>query len=182
MRKYALSETGGHMQLDLHHPDASGDHSTRGFTTRPISVEPPIHAVLCREVESQRDAAFIALLSAFRPTGGLFRGDELADLLIARRSGDHASLARSIVSGEILCFDWNRTLWIPAFQLDRDSLAAGIATRRVLAELSRIFDGWSAAHWFVAPNAWLQERAPIELLDAQFDAVLHAARAQCFAA
>lgn len=131
-------------------------------------------------VPPMRDAAFIALLDAYRPTGGLLRGDDLADLLIARDSGDHATLARSIVAGEILSFDWNRTIWVPAFQLDPDSLTAGSATRRVLAELSGAFDGWSAAQWFVAPNAWLRECTPLELLETRLDAVLDAARADHF--
>jgi hypothetical protein len=148
--------------------------------SRPVAHVPPTRAVVDRGEE--RDAAFVALLNAYRSTGGLLRGDDLADLLIARGSGDHATLARSIVSGEILCFDWNHTLWVPAFQLDPDSLAAATASRRVLAELSSAFDGWSAAHWFVTPNAWLRECTPIELLGTQLDAVLDAARADSFIA
>lgn len=154
-------------------PDGSRNRS------RPGAGVPPMRAAVTPGAESQRDAAFIALLNAYRTTGGLMRGEDLAGLQIARGSGDLSSLARSIVSGEILCFDWNQTIWVPAFQLDRDSLTPGSSMRRVLAELSGAFDGWSAAHWFVAPNARLRECTPIELLGAQLEAVLDAARADC---
>ncbi|MDM0033453.1 hypothetical protein QTI33_15060 [Variovorax sp. J22P271] len=131
---------------------------------------------------AQRDAAFIALLNAYRATGGLLRGDDLIHLMASRCSGDHASLSSSIAAGEILCFDWNQTLWIPVFQLDRESLGATTATRRLLAELSGAFDGWAAAHWLVAANAWLGECTPLELLGTHLEAVLDAARADSFVA
>ena len=131
---------------------------------------------------AQRDVAFVALLSAYRATGGLLRVDDLVHLMGSRCSGDPASLSRSIAAGEILCFDWNQTLWVPVFQLDRESLGAGMATRRLLAELCGAFDGWAAAHWFVAANPWLGECTPLELLGTHLEAVLDAARADSFIA
>ncbi|MDM0066748.1 antitoxin Xre/MbcA/ParS toxin-binding domain-containing protein [Variovorax sp. J31P207] len=131
---------------------------------------------------AKRDAAFVALLNAYRATGGLVRGNDLAHLMASRASGDPASLSRSMAAGEILCFDWNETFWIPAFQLDRESLGTGQATRLLLAELSGAFDGWAAAQWLVAANAWLGERTPLELLGTHLEAVLDAARADSFIA
>lgn len=143
----------------------------------------PRTATIARNCDTQRDDAnFIALLNAYRPTGGLLRGDDLADLRAMRDQGDHAALARSIVAGEILCFEWNRTFWVPAFQLEGDSLIVGSGAHSVLAELSRAFDGWSAAQWFAAPNAWLRDRAPVDLMASDLPAVIDAARADCFIA
>ncbi|MDM0001070.1 DUF2384 domain-containing protein [Variovorax sp. J22P240] len=152
-----------------------------GAPTGPVG-----HPLRCsfvdRVQESQRDVAFIALLDAYRATGGLLRWHDLAQLQSGRGTGDHASLSRSIASGEILCFEWNQSVWVPAFQLDRRGLGARTETRRVLAELSGVFDGWSATQWFVAPNAWLGDRIPLERMDTHLDAVLDAARADRFAA
>jgi hypothetical protein len=141
-----------------------------------------MRASMPERTESERDTEFLSMLDAYRPTGGLVRGDDLADLQISRHSGDHASLARAIVAGEILCFDWNRTIWVPAFQLDRGDFTARREIGNVLAELSGTFDGMSAALWFVAPNAWLRGRAPVELFGVDIDEVLDAARAERFIA
>jgi hypothetical protein len=151
-------------------------------SSRHFAIEPPTSVHVTRREDAWRDAAFIALLNAYRSTGGLLRGEDLAGLLVARGSGDHASLMRSIVSAEILGFDWHQTVWVPAFQLDRESFRARAEARRVLAELPGSFDGWLAAHWYVAPNARLRECRPVDLLAVDLDAVLDAARAECFIA
>lgn len=143
----------------------------------------PRTATTAQHCDTERDdASFIALLNAYRPTGGLLRGDDLADLQAMRDQGDRVALARSIVAGEILCFEWNRTFWVPAFQLDRDSLLVASGARSVLAELSRAFDSWLAAQWFVAPNAWLRGGAPVDLMVSDLPAVIDAARADRFIA
>jgi hypothetical protein len=166
--------------LNLARTDSPGEHPF-GLRTTVIEQSPTLSGVARREA-AQHDAAFMALLNAYRPTGGLLRRDDLAGLMVSRCSGDHTSLSRSIAAGEILCFDWNRTVWVPVFQLDRATLRVGVATRRLLAELSGAFDGWSAAHWFVASNAWLGECTPLELLGTHLDAVVDAASADCFIA
>jgi hypothetical protein len=71
---------------------------------------------------------------------------------------------------------WQDDFWVPMFQVDRDSLAVRPGSRRVLAELGGVFDGWSLAQWFVQPNAWLRGHWPLERLAAHPAAVLLAAR------
>jgi hypothetical protein len=50
-------------------------------------------------------------------------------------------------------------------QLEVEGLTVGDGKRKVLAELTRALDGWWLRQWFAVPNAWLQERAPVELDD-----------------
>src|SRR5688572_18886324 len=118
--------------LNLAWTDSPDEHP---FCLRTTVIEqsPTLSGVSRREA-AQHDAAFMALLNDYRPTGGLLRSDDLASLMVSRYSSDHTSLARSIAVGEILCFDWNRTVWVNVFQLDRETLRVGIATRRLLAE------------------------------------------------
>ena len=123
-----------------------------------------------------RDQAFIELLAAFRPHGGLMRGIDLADILVRRGQGDHAGLARMIVAGLVISFEWNHCYWVPAFQLDGYSLVVRSGAGRAIAHLAGVFDGWDAATWFATPNPWLSERAPVDVLEEDENAVANAAR------
>jgi hypothetical protein len=123
-----------------------------------------------------RDYAFIELLNAFRPHGGLMRGDDLAELLVRRRRGDHAGLARMIVAGRMISFAWNHDYWVPVFQLDGYSLDVRRGPEAAMAQLCGVFDGWDAAVWFATPNPWLHDQTPLDLVDADADAVVNAAR------
>lgn len=127
-----------------------------------------------------RDHAFVALLTALRPFGGLMRVDDLADVLVRRGQGDHASLARAIVSGELISFEWNRDYWVPVFQLDGYSLVLKSGARKAVAQLAGVFDGWDVSIWFATPNPWLAERAPVQVIEEDEDAVADAARAARF--
>jgi hypothetical protein len=128
------------------------------------------------------DRDFVAMQLAYRPTGGLLRGDDLALVLRDRQRGDYVSLARLIVSGEIFSFEWHDTFWIPMFQFELKSLDLKPGPRQVLGELSADFDGWSLAVWFAHPNSWLNERRPVDLVDTDLASVLRAARADRYIA
>lgn len=119
---------------------------------------------------------------AYRRSGGLARGEELARLLEDQRRGDFVSLAKLIAAGEVLAFEWRDAHWIPMFQFDLGDLSIKPAPRRVLAELSKAFDGWSLAAWFVEPSSWLNRQRPVDLLESDPSAVLEAARADRFIA
>ncbi|WP_218510194.1 hypothetical protein [Variovorax sp. dw_308] len=153
------------------------------------STRPGAAARRCRsgvpdQVTSLRgsDAQFVALLDAFRGSGGLYRGEHLAALLTQRQQGDHASLARQIVAGELLAFQWSDTFWIPAFQFSGFKMLPEAGALDVILELGSAFHGWEMAQWFAAPNAWLCERAPVDLLATDLPAVRDAARADRFVA
>jgi hypothetical protein len=104
------------------------------------------------------------MLRAFRETGGLVRGDEVAELLAQRGAGDVSRLARWIVSREVIAFDWRGELWVPLFQFDLADMSLRAEVRQVARALESSLDGWGIAVWFSAANARLDQRAPVEVV------------------
>ena len=84
-------------------------------------------------------------MAAFRDTGGILRAEELARMLADLKMGDVASLGRAMVSREICSFKWRSAFWIPMFQFDLGNLSFKPATRKILGELTGVFDGWMLA-------------------------------------
>jgi len=125
---------------------------------------------------------FKALLTAFQATGGAARGDELAGLMVDRQLGTLDSLAKNIVSGDVLSFEWRHSFWVPMFQFEPDDLSLKKGPRKVLAELEKVFEPWAIAAWFAQPNSWLKRQRPVDLLDSNLSAVFAAARADRFVA
>ena len=54
--------------------------------------------------------------------------------------------------------------------------------RRVLEELSQVFDEWELADWLTDPNTWLDGRIHVDSLALDADRVVAAARTDCFIA
>ncbi len=129
-----------------------------------------------------RAREFVVLCAAFRATGGMARGDELAGWLEDRRRGDFISLARLIASREVFSLEWHGTHWVPLFQLNRVDLSLRAGPRLAIAELPDGLDGWAIAGWFARRNPWLRGSRPVDQLDSDLWAVLQAARADRFAA
>jgi hypothetical protein len=126
------------------------------------------------EVPSGR--GFVALLEAFRATGGTAPGEIVGRLLEEHQAGNSASLARLIDTGQVFGFEWRKSLWIPMFQFDADDLALKASAQRVRAELPAHGSGWALASWFAGPNALLGGRIPADALGADLEAVVCAAR------
>lgn len=133
-----------------------------------------------RRVPTDRD--FVAMRAGYRATGGIARGDDLARLLEDMQRGDVSTLARLIAAGEVFGFDWHGSFWVPMFQFDLRDLSVRPSVRQVQTELAQVFDGWTMAVWFAQRNSWLDEQRPVDLLNSQLSAVLHAARADRFVA
>jgi len=130
----------------------------------------------------ERDRNFVTMLRAFRETGGLLRGDEVADLLVQKGTGDVSRLARWIVTRQVLSFEWRGELWIPMFQFNRRDMGLKNETRHIAGELAPAFDNWALALWFATPNTWLGDRLPAVAIDDDFSAVLQAARTDRYVA
>lgn len=130
------------------------------------------------------DRDFVAMLSAYRPTGGIARTSELNRLLNQHRPGGAASISvRGLIdSGQLFGFEWRRTFWVPLFQFDLTHMSIKLTPRQVVAELASDFDGWALAVWFAQPNSWLHQRRPVDLLDWDLKRVLEAARTDRFIA
>jgi hypothetical protein len=118
---------------------------------------------------------FIALLEAFRASGGTAPGEIVGRLLEAHQMGDAVSLARLVRSGEVFGFEWRGNLWIPMFQFDANDLSVRRGPQRVRAALPESCQGWAQAAWFATPNTWLHEERPVDLLPLDLGAVIDAA-------
>jgi Protein of unknown function (DUF2384) len=119
---------------------------------------------------------FIALLAAFRATGGTAPGQIVGRLLEEHRVGNAVSLARLVCTGQAFGFEWRDSLWMPMFQFDANDLALKASAGRVRAELPTLWSGWTVASWFAGPNARLGGRRPADVLDSDLDAVMRATR------
>jgi hypothetical protein len=128
------------------------------------------------------DRDFIAMHAAYRATGGIARGGDLARLLKARERGDFVSLAKLLVSGKLLGFCWHNSFWVPMFQFDLSDMSIRQEPQQVVVLLRTALDDWSLANWFAQSNSWLNNRRPVDLLESNLPAVLNAARADRFVA
>ncbi len=145
-------------------------------------AHPEVRGVTSAAAARASHAEFRALQAAYRPTGGLARGDDLVRLLEDWQQGDHVSLARLIVARAVFGFKWHGQFWIPMFQFELHDLSIKMAHRQVLVELAPVFDSWSLAVWFAQPNSWLCGQSPVNVLGNNLPAVLDAARADRFIA
>ena len=151
--------------------------------TVPAMALPGLRAILDHEEdELPSDRDFIAMLAAYRATGGIARTDDLARMLNEQRRAGLDGLAGLIARGTVFGFEWRGAFWLPMFQFEPHDLTLKPAPRQVVAELTAEFDGWAMAVWFAQPNSWLYDRRPVDLLDSQLNQVLEAARTDRFIA
>jgi hypothetical protein len=123
------------------------------------------------------DHQFIAMLDAYRGSGGLAPAQEVVALLRRHIDGGAEALTSLIVSKEVICFGWQSTLWLPLFQFNPIDMSQPAGLSQVLTELSAHLDEWQVANWFAQPNSWLDGATPTRKLAIDPAAVLSAARA-----
>ena len=128
------------------------------------------------------DMQFIALLDAYRPSGGLARTQEALELFTRRSGPDLATVARWMVAREVLCLDWHGQSWMPMFQFDLVGMVPLPQLTAVLDELNPVYTPWALAAWFAQPNSWLDGERPADVLVSNYAGVLDAARADRFVA
>jgi hypothetical protein len=133
----------------------------------PADVPPPA-AVWHAQQSAQ------ARLALLREWGAWSAGE------LAERAGSTAANRSALASawraaGRILGVEWNGRTIFPAFQFAADGQPRPeIAS--VLTQLRRAgLNDWQAALWFTSPTGWLDDRAPVELLEDDPDAVASAA-------
>lgn len=120
--------------------------------------------------------SFVAMLAAFRATGGTARGDDLARLLVEHQCGDFVSLARCLAAGKLFCFQWRGCTWIPMFQFELADLSIKSSPHRVRDELPARFSGWAQAAWFARKHDSLDGHRPVDMFGSDFSRVIDAAR------
>ncbi|MBB1077681.1 hypothetical protein HUU62_25080 [Rhodoferax sp. 4810] len=137
--------------------------------TEPDSVSPHV---------SQQ---FLGLLKAYRHSGGLLRAQEAAARCKPRSGTPVHTLAGWICHRKVVSFEWLSRIWLPVFQFNRTDMSRQSGLDEVLAELVTIFDDWEIAQWFAAPNPWLGNLVPANLLATAAPDLVQAARADRFA-
>ena len=139
-------------------------------------VSTPVSGCLQTPPQQPNAHDFIALLEAFRATGGAAPGDIMGSLLEEHQVGNVVSLAKLIYTGQVFGFEWSASLWIPMFQFAANDLALKAGAQSVRAQLPSMGSGWNVAAWFAAPNAQLDGRSPADSLDSDLAAVMRAAQ------
>ena len=122
------------------------------------------------------DEQFVAMLNAYRGSGGLVRDGELLALFRRSSGPDADTLANWIAQREVIGFEWQSRTWFPVFQFRHLDMERQPALGQVFAELIPAYDSWDLADWFAQPNPWLADRVPAETLELDSFAVLQAAR------
>lgn len=122
----------------------------------------------------------IAMLDAYRRCGGIARAEELSLRFSDRRGPCISSLARWIVERQVVCFEWDKQLWLPLFQFTHDTLLPRREMTSIVQELADALDQWNLALWFARPNAWLNGRSPANSINDNLPSVVDAARASRF--
>jgi hypothetical protein len=126
--------------------------------------------------EAPSSPGFVALLAAYRSTGGIARAKDLSNVLQDHSRGGYTSLARLMTTGKVFSFKWRNTHWVPMFQFNLMDLSIKPGPQQVVAELRDVLDDWLLACWFAESHAALQGGRPVDLIDTRLADVLDAAR------
>ena len=134
---------------------------------RPDAVIPSAE-VLQAQANADLRAKFVA-------SYGAYTGEELARLA-GSRAGNAAQYASRLKRhGLIMSIRWAGRVLYPRFQFTDDGRPLP-----VVSEVLGIFDGqlseWQTVFWFISGNGYLDDCAPVDLLQENSDAVLGAAR------
>ena len=123
-----------------------------------------------------------ALSQGYASSGGIAGCDEMVGLLRCRFDQPISVLARWIVGRAVVHFEWRATTMLPIFQFDIANMTIRPQVSDVLRELRDTFDDREVALWFAQPNAWLDGRAPVDVLRTDPASVLDTARADRYIA
>jgi hypothetical protein len=127
--------------------------------------------------DSRRNDQFVALLNAFRRSGGLAQAPEVVARFKRQGTIDVSPLASWLLKRQVISVEWQSKIWLPLFQFSPVGMELRPGLDSVLAELVVRYDEWDLADWFAQPNVWLSDSAPADVLAVAAPAVLVAARA-----
>lgn len=150
--------------------------SARGYSLRAIVSER--HPVVRQTQTCPLDWQFVAMLDAYRDSGGLMRAPELADLWQGHGISGTDLLAQWIVKRKVISFEWKATTWLPMVQFHRTSMTLVSGFEEIQAELVAVYNDCDVARWFSLPNPRLGDRSPASALVSAAPEVLIAARAE----
>jgi len=118
------------------------------------------------------------VMRACESSGGLWPGDAVAGMLRRRTSQPISLLARWIVDSLVVSIAWRGDYLLPAFQFD----VANATVRRPVFAVLEALDGslkdLDLASWFAMPNQYLDDAAPLDVIEHDMLAVVDAALAE----
>lgn len=129
-----------------------------------------------------KNRAFMALLAAYRASGGLARSQEIIGWLRRHNRCNVDALSRWVHCREVVSLDWQDETWLPWFQFDHAAGQRSPCVAEIVKELRCGIDDWSIACWFAYPHARLGDHSPAEALPCRAAEVLAAARGSPFTA
>jgi hypothetical protein len=156
----------------LTRPVPSFVSSAPGYGPHPVNLSAQRVDQICS------DHQFIALLEAYRRSGGLARGQEMLARVQSCKPGGDVALAEWVVHRKVICFDWQDKMWLPLFQFSKLDMMPLAGLDQVLAELVPKYEPLAVAKWFAQAHPWLANETPADRLPSDLAAVLHAARTE----
>ncbi|MEO8807622.1 MAG: hypothetical protein ABI433_16190 [Burkholderiaceae bacterium] len=161
-------------------PSAALNEPARQATVPRARLQRPLNVARVSGGMSDEQSAF--LQGAFKRSGGVALGDELALFLRSHCDQPVSMLARWIVQRQVVSFVWRSQTLIPMFQFELKQCSVRAGMPETIAELMPAFDDAETVAWFARPNCWLADAAPADVMRVDAPAVLHAARADRFIA
>jgi hypothetical protein len=120
--------------------------------------------------------------TAYCRHGELATGDAVAGFMRQHVEQPVSVLARWIVTRQVISFEWCSETWIPWFQFALPEMKVRQDVGQVIRELMGAFDDYDLAMWFASPTPGFRTSPPLDAIDVEPSAVLHAARADRFIA
>lgn len=128
------------------------------------------------------DRQYELMEAAFDRTGGCVTESALARQLRHRTGQPFSMVADWITNRTIISFPWGSHMRVPLFQFQQSDMIPCRGTTAVVQELIDVFDRWELALWFAQPNTWLEDAAPVDVIEYDQAAVHRAARADRYIA
>lgn len=146
---------------------------------RSITLTQPLPNHATVDAESPLfDDEQVWLWEAYSLSGGLVTLHQLLEEVGSGRMAHRASsLGACFRRNGMVAFAIDSEVWVPRFQLTRDYRIFDAVTR-ALSELQPVRSATGCAMWFCSSNRWLQDEAPMDLVQLAPDAVVAAARAE----
>jgi hypothetical protein len=156
--------------------------STTGIDLGPGTPTAPAPTTRLSDAGSPDERAFANVLETFGRHGGFLDGNEVVEQMCRKNGADLSSVAQRIVARELICFERRGKHWLPMMQFNPVDMSMRPALARVAAELRGVFDAWELCCWLATPNCAVDNRAPLDVLAQDADAVWQAARLDRFVA
>jgi hypothetical protein len=151
---------------------------------RPLSFPPqkPAYAPTASRGDVVSTIEFAAIESAYARHGGVLRADDVVQQMRGHWEQPISVLSRWIVSHAMITIDWRSDILVPMFQIDPCSRTLRPGCREIVAELKDVMGDWEMARWFATSDPLLGGLTPVDMLEASWPEVFHAARMARFIA